>query len=107
MNIAHLSTKLALATYALTGTGTLQERLVEAWREGFARLTKKDVPPELTGLYNEVAVEYKRTSKLPDTEDMPQALLQLSDEEATAIIEAIIMLSLECAKLQGMIYTRN
>lgn len=107
MNIAHLSTKLALANYALAGTGTIQERLIEAWNEAFARLTKKDIPPDLTSLYDEVASEFKRISKLPDSPGLPQGLLQLTDEQAIAIAETIVMLSLECAKLQGMKYTQR
>ena len=102
MNIPQLGTKLTLASYALVGTGTIQERLVEAWREGFARLARKDVPPELIAFYNPVALEFKRIQKLPDCADIPQGLLQLSDEDAMTIIEGIILLALECSKLQGM-----
>ncbi|HEY0073182.1 MAG TPA: hypothetical protein VGB77_03700 [Abditibacteriaceae bacterium] len=107
MNIAHLSSKLALAAYALAGTGTIQERIVTAWEEAFARLTKKDIPVDLVPLYQEIDAEFKRINKLPDSPGLPQALLQLSDEQAVAVAETIILLSLECAKVRGMIYTQK
>ena len=111
MNIAHLSSKLALATYALAGPGTIQERLVQAWEEAFARLSKKDIPTDLIRLYVEIDTEFKRISSETDAQGqpnvMPQCLLQLRDDEAIAVAETIVLLSLECAKFQGMKYTQK
>ena len=107
MHIAHLSSKLALAAYELVETGTIQERLVKAWEEGFARIAKKDIPTDLLRLYQEIDGEFKRLSKLPDSQGMPQCLLQLSDDEGIAMAETIVLLSLECAKLQAMKYTQK
>lgn len=97
-----MGSKLALANYALAGTGTIQERLIETWEQSFARMAKKDIPKDLSGLYEEIDAEFKRVAKLNGPNSMPQCLLQLTDEEATAVAETIVLLSLEFAKLQGM-----
>lgn len=96
-----MNSKLALATYALVGTGTIQERLIVTWEEAFARLTKKDFPPDLARQYEEVDSEFKRIRKQSEAE-MPQCLLELEEADAIAIAETIVWLALEFAKLQGM-----
>ncbi len=97
-----MNLKLAQATYALAGTGTIQERLILAWEQAFARIAKKDIPKDLTGLYEEIDAEFKRVYKLSGPDSMPQCLLQFSDAEAVAVAETIVLLAFEFAKLQGM-----
>ena len=97
-----MSLKLSTATYALAGTGTIQERLIEAWHEAFARIAKRDIPKDLSGLYEEIDSEFKRVSKAYASETMPQCLLHLTDAEAVAVAETIVLLAFEFAKLQGM-----
>ena len=100
-SVAHMSSKLALAAYALAGTGTVQERLIMTWEQAFERITKKDIPPDLARQYEEIDSEFKRVCKQSESQ-MPHCLLELSDDEAIAIAETIIWLALEFAKLQGM-----
>ncbi len=102
-----MALKLASATYALAGTGTIQERLIKTWDEALARISKKDIPPDLRGLYEEIDTEFKRMSKLSGPDSMPDCLLQFTDDEAIAIAETIVLLSLEFAKLQGVLSARK
>ena len=99
--LPHVSTKLAVAAYALAGTETIQERLIKAWEETFQRLSKADIPPELVGHFEEIDSGFKLIRKQYE-EEMPHCLLHMSDEEAIAIAETIILLALEFSKLLGI-----
>ena len=91
--LAHLATQFFAAARALAWhTGSLQERLADAYADHLLPITGDALPPELQPAFRELEEQLTRTP--PDAvEDPFQAATQLmSDDEARVLIERILML---------------
>jgi hypothetical protein len=78
-------------------TGTLQERLADAYADHLLPVVASELPSELQSVFREV--EERMTAAVDDTSDdddgddpFRAAAQQLSDDEARALIERIVAL---------------
>jgi hypothetical protein len=88
-----LSRHFFAATRALAcHTGSLQERLADAYADHLLQVVANELPTELQSVFREV--EEQMTAVVDDAADDPfrAAAEQLSDEEARAMIERIVAL---------------
>lgn len=88
-----LSRHFFAATVALgCHTGSLQERLADAYADHLLQVVASDLPAELQPVFRQV--EEQMTAVTDDLSDDPfrAAAAQLSDDEACAVIERIIAL---------------
>ena len=92
--LAHLATQFFAAARALAWhTGSLQERLADAYADHLLSLTGDALPPELQPAFREL--EGRLTQAPADTavDDPFQAATRaMSDAEARALIERILLL---------------
>jgi hypothetical protein len=89
------------ATRALAcHTGSLQERLADAYADHLLPVVASELPTELQQAFREV--EEQMTAAVDDADDPFRAAAeQLSDEEACAIIERIVALFGRLAASRG------
>jgi hypothetical protein len=88
-----LSRHFFAATRALAcHTGSLQERLADAYADHLLQVVASQLPTELQSIFREV--EEQLTATVDDSGDDPfrAATEQLSDQEACAVIERIVAL---------------
>ncbi len=81
------------ATRALAcHTGSLQERLADAYADHLLQVVASELPTELQAVFREV--EEQMTAVVDDSSDDPirAAAQQLSDDQARAMIEGIVAL---------------
>jgi len=92
---AQVATHFFAAARALAcHTGSLQERLADAYADHLLSVTSQDLPAELQPSFRELEERLNReqTSDADDDEDPFQAAARdLSDAEATALIERILI----------------
>ena len=92
--LAHLATQFFAAARALAWhTGSLQERLADAYADHLLPITGDALPPELQPAFRELEEQLTRTPPHTEVEDPFQAATQvMSDDEARALIERILVL---------------
>jgi hypothetical protein len=90
---AQVATQFFAATRTLAyHTGTLQQRLADAYADHLLSMSVHDLPADLQPAFREL--EEKLNQDAPNAEDDPieHAASQLSDPEARALIERILLL---------------
>ena len=82
----------AAASALACHTGSLQDRLADAYADHLLQVVAGDLPEELRDVFREV--EERMTASVDESSDDPirAAAEQLSDDEACAIIERILAL---------------
>jgi hypothetical protein len=91
--VATVATRFFAATRALAWhTGSLQERLADAYADHLLAVTSDELPSDLQSAFREL--EERMNREEPDGEDDPfeAAARNMSDDEARAAIERILML---------------
>jgi hypothetical protein len=89
---AHLATQFFAAARALAcHTGSLQERLADAYADHLLSIISQELPAELQQSFRELEERLNRTDAADDEDPFQAAASQLSDAEATALIERILI----------------
>jgi len=89
---AHLATQFFAAARALAcHTGSLQERLADAYADHLLSIMSQELPAELQQSFRELEERLNRTDAGEDDDPFQAAARQLSDAEATALIERILI----------------
>jgi hypothetical protein len=89
----HLIRSFFAATRTLAWhTGSLQERLADAYADHLLQVTANELPAELQGIFRQI--EEQMTAVVDEAGDDPfrAAAAQLSEEEARGAIERIVVL---------------
>jgi hypothetical protein len=75
-------------------TGTLQDRLADAYADHLLSVTVHDLPADLQPSFRQIEERLNRGGEALDDEDDPiqAAARELSDVEARALIDSILML---------------
>jgi len=92
---AHLATQFFAAARALAcHRGSLQERLADAYADHLLAVISQDLPTELQPSFRELEERLNRGAPTDDDSDedpFQAAASQLSDAEAAALIERILI----------------
>jgi hypothetical protein len=91
---AHLATQFFAAARALAcHTGSLQERLADAYADHLLSVISQDLPAELQPSFRELEERLNRepSDETSDEDPFQAAARDLSDAEATALIERILI----------------
>jgi hypothetical protein len=92
-DVPHVATRFFGAARALAWhTGSLQERLADAYADHLLAVTLDELPAELQPAFREL--EERMNREEPDGDDDPfeAAARLMSDDEAQAVIERILVL---------------
>jgi hypothetical protein len=73
-------------------TGSLQERLADAYADHLLAISMHDLPTELQPVFQELEERLNRDAPDPADDPIAVAASQLSDAEARALIERILLL---------------
>jgi NAD(P)-dependent dehydrogenase (short-subunit alcohol dehydrogenase family) len=88
-----LSRHFFTATVALaTHTGSLQERLADAYADHLLPVVASDLPAELQPVFREVEDRMTAVEEAAGDDPFRTAAEQLSDDQARALIERIVAL---------------
>ena len=86
MGLEYADEKLWKGVHVLAGgTGTIQERLLDAWLEQFIRVNHQDLPPEIAARWHRLSEE----AGSPEG-TFVEAIPRMSDEKAQHIVEEIV-----------------
>jgi hypothetical protein len=99
---AHLATRFFAAARTLAcHTGSLQERLVDAYADYLLALSSDELPTELQPSFRELEEQLNRADASDDEDPFQAAARQLTDAEARALIERILVLYGRLARAAG------
>jgi phage gp29-like protein len=100
---AHVATHFFAAARALAWhSGSLQERLADAYADHLLAVTTQDLPTDLQPLFRELEDRLNRVAGEADEDPFQAAARELSDDEARALIDRILVLY---ARLAGAPHT--
>lgn len=88
--MASLTEKLEAAAYALTGPGTVKERLERAYGTQLADLQPGDFPREFRAEFQQLIDALHRERALPGDTVLKASLRKLSGEQATCFAMLIV-----------------
>lgn len=88
--MASLTEKLEAAAYALTGSGTVKERLARAYGSQLADLHPNDFPREFRAEFQQLIDALHRERALPGDTVLKASLRKLSSEQATHFAMLIV-----------------
>ena len=93
LDSVHLASQFFAATRELAcHSGTLQERLADAYADHLLAITTRDLPPDLQPTLRELEERLNRAAPEGDEDPIQLAAAQLSDAEARSLIERILLL---------------
>ncbi len=81
--------------------GTLQERLADAYADNLLAISLHDLPNELQGAFRELEERMNSQTDDGDADPIASAASQLTDAEAQALIETILLLYGRIAAVAG------
>ncbi len=89
----HVATQFFAAARTLAcHSGSLQERLADAYADHLLTVTVVDLPTELQPTFREIEEQLNRDAPNDDDDPFEAAAGALSDEEVRALIERILVL---------------
>jgi hypothetical protein len=86
----NLTDRLESAAVCLAGTGTIKDRLIEAYGKCLADLTEEDFPSELRGEIAELMRALHRERALPGESAVRASVRKLSPEDARRYTTLIV-----------------
>jgi hypothetical protein len=101
---AHLATTFFAAARALAcHSGSLQQRLADAYADHLLAVTSQDLPAELQSSFRELEEHLNQGGPGDDDDEDPfqTAAARLSDTEAAALIERILIFYGRLARAAG------
>jgi len=82
----------AAARMLATHRGTLQERLADAYADHLLVVTQHDLPQDLQSIFGELEAQLNGGDAQDDEDPFEAAAAKLSDDEAKATIDRILLL---------------
>lgn len=97
---ARVATRFFAAVLALARhTGSLQDRLADAYADHLLQVTADELPPELRPAFREVEERMNAAEPEGDEDPFQAAARRLSDDEARGLIERLVALYGRLAEL--------
>ena len=99
---AQIATRFFAAARALAcHTGSLQDRLVDAYADYLLAVSSEELPAELQPSFRELEEQLNRADPADDEDPFQAAARELSDDQARALIERILVLYGRLARAAG------
>ena len=87
-----LSARLEAAALAMTGLGTIKDRLFDAYRLHLEVLLESDLPSALAGEFAEMTQALHRVPALPGDDVVRASVRKLSNDEARRYADLVVRL---------------